>query len=460
VLIAACGSSSCLDPTEIVLEIGTDVACSVVAQNGVAITVGRTGDDGGVAIMTNLCASDGGIGSLAITPSGAVDDPIGIRVVLGVDASVDACGPNYEGCIVARRALRFDPHTPLTLPIDLDQACIGVPCTPDSTCVSGSCVDASIGPCTGVCNVEDAGPPDVIDAGPFVPTSILMYGGSTDCSGQTPVPLVQDAWSWKGGAWTPAPIGPPVRYLQAMGALGGETMLFGGFGPSNTFLGDSWAESGGTWTQQNGTAPAGRAFAATATLGNRVILYGGDASNATQGDTWAWDGTSWKDLAIPGPYQRAASAMAAIDTNIVLFGGTTNVFGGNDLSDTWIFDGTSWTPKSVTSPPARDGHVMATLGKRVVLFGGEFFSSTSTYVPLGDTWIWDGMSWSPGPPKGPSARYYASMAELGGKLYLFGGTNGSGALADLWQFDGTAWTPIPSSANGPTMRCGQVMVPQ
>jgi hypothetical protein len=32
-----------------------------------------------------------------------------------------------------------------------------------------------------------------------------------------------------------------------------------------------------------------------------------------------------------------------------------------DLGDTWLWDGVSWTQANVTGPPAREDHVMRTL---------------------------------------------------------------------------------------------------
>jgi hypothetical protein len=160
---------SCLGPTEIVLTVDTDVACSVVAQQGVEIDVGVPGDeDAGLAGRSITCSSDGSVGSLVFLPSGDIGDAVGIRVMLGIDASTASCGrPSYDGCIVARRSLRFDPHTPLHLPVSLDENCIGQPCTPDSTCANGLCVDASVSCTSGNCNVGDGGggpPPPPPDA--------------------------------------------------------------------------------------------------------------------------------------------------------------------------------------------------------------------------------------------------------------------------------------------------------
>jgi hypothetical protein len=143
--------------------------------------------------------------------------------------------------------------------------------------------------------------------------------------------------------------------------------------------------------------------------------------------------------------------MARQGSTLVMFGG----FDGEELGDTWIFDGTTWTPSSAVGPGARGGHAMATLGSTVVLFGG--FNGNNV---LGDTWIFDGTHWNPGPSKGPQARYSHAMASMGTKVVLFGGqydTTGTPA-GDTWTFDGTSWTqvaldagPTPSARYGPAM---------
>jgi len=74
--------------------------------------------------------------------------------------------------------------------------------------------------------------------------------------------------------------------------------------------------------------------------------------------------------------------------------GVTVLFGGNDGSypyynykgDTWEWDGTTWTPRSLTGPSPRAGHAMAYDDARGVtmLFGGFF--DPAPYSFLGDTW--------------------------------------------------------------------------
>ena len=467
-------ASSCLDPTEIVLQLSTDVACSAVVANGVAIAIGAPDDDdaSSVHVVTMLCSPDGSIGSLVVTPSGAIDQDIGVRVTLGVDASAETCGPpRYDGCIVSRRALRFDPHTPLTLPISLDQACIGVPCTPDSTCVNGTCVDASVPPCTGICGVEDAAPPPV-DAPPDAPAvpTILMFGGSKNCDGTTPA-LLGDAWTWDGTAWKPAVV--PTMLAQRYLAGAAANVVHGGFGLNDQFLGDMWIESGGTWTSPSINTPSPRSFAAMSTigLGGAPVLYSGCSScystAAPINDTWTWNGTGWASAGVSAPSPaRIASAMAPFGKVALLFGGITSyATGATDLQDTWTFDGNAWSvAPSNTKPPVRDGHAMATLGSTVVLFGGEYLVGNA-FAGRNDTWTWNGTTWIlQQPSASPGLRFFSVMAPLGNTLVLFGGVDATSTkappLAETWIWDGKNWMNKTDVNNSPPARCGAMMVVQ
>src|SRR5207253_2073426 len=75
---------------------------------------------------------------------------------------------------------------------------------------------------------------------------------------------------------------------------------------------------------------------------------------------------------------------------VVLFGGADAA--GNVLGDTWTWDGTTWTQAAVTGPSARADAALtfdATRAK-TVLFGG-----TTTGTAAGanaETWIWNGDS--------------------------------------------------------------------
>jgi hypothetical protein len=157
----------------------------------------------------------------------------------------------------------------------------------------------------------------------------------------------------------------------------------------------------------------------------------------------------WTQLFPAGPPARelAASADDPATGQLVLFGGTN----GSYLGDTWTWNGTTWSLFSSTGgPSARTNASMAydSATGQLVLFGG---SDSSGY--LGDTWTWTGAGWSLfSSTGGPSARANASMAydSATGQVVLFGGTNG-GYLGDTWTWTGAGWS-LFSSAGGPSAR--------
>lgn len=140
-------ASSCRDATQVVLNVHTDMPCTGdAAWQGVAVYVGEPGDDverTSATLVTMSCDEHGAVGSLVVTPSGQKDGELGLRVVAGVTANPEDCvARSYEGCIVARRALRFTPHESLELDIELTADCVSVGCDALHSCVAHRCVEA------------------------------------------------------------------------------------------------------------------------------------------------------------------------------------------------------------------------------------------------------------------------------------------------------------------------------
>ena len=253
---------------------------------------------------------------------------------------------------------------------------------------------------------------------------------------------LDDTWEWDGTTWTQrATSGPSPRMHPAMAydTARGRVVLFGG--SNGNYLGDTWEWDGTTWTQRATSGPASRYGHAMAydTARGWVVLFGGYNGNYL-GDTWEWDGTTWTQRTTLGPFPRMHPAMA-YDTargRVVLCGGVT-YFNNHFvvLGDTWEWDGTTWTRPSTSEPGPRWGHAMAydTARGRVVLFGGYGLFD----VYLGDTWEWDGTTWTQRVTSGPSPRLHHAMAydTARGWVVLFGGSDGNG---DTWEY-GDCSTP-------------------
>ncbi len=106
----------------------------------------------------------------------------------------------------------------------------------------------------------------------------------------------------------------------------------------------------------------------------------------------------------------------------------------------------AWTQRQVPGPSARWGAAMAPLGGALVLFGGFDEGNDA----LSDTWTWNGTAWTQQGVPGPPGRGSAVMSSLGGSLVLFGRLTGDSALSDSWTWNGESW--IPLEASGPTAR--------
>ncbi len=174
--VAVAATASCRDATQVVVEARTNLAYR--AGLVVSFTVGGPGETERNAPTTETrdpWGSDGFVGSLAVVPGSENDAALVVKVVMGVDREARRCEPPaYDGCIVARRRLRYTPHERLRLPITLYAKCLGVPCTAESTCnVLGQCVDAQVDPltcdgdegCVVSGDPQPAGPVAVDDAG-------------------------------------------------------------------------------------------------------------------------------------------------------------------------------------------------------------------------------------------------------------------------------------------------------
>jgi hypothetical protein len=200
---------------------------------------------------------------------------------------------------------------------------------------------------------------------------------------------------------------------------------------------------------------------------DQVVVFGGAPDSKTgswKNDTWLYsvqtDTWSQGPSAPAALKPRGGSAMAfdpAI-SKIVLFGGA-----GADwppYGDTWLFNGSSWT-QGPTAPGAMGGRVGArmvyadSLGKVVLLAG----SGTKAY---NDTWLFNGTAWTAGPtsPAALKSRVNFAMSydPIVAKVVVVGGDAG----VDGWYFDGTTWTAATSAPDefGPMERLGMAYNPQ
>lgn len=266
------------------------------------------------------------------------------------------------------------------------------------------------------------------------------------------------------GIVPPGTAAPYVRTHASIArdAQRGEVVVFGGFDGTSA-LGDMWIYSG-SWSERvfGGTdvVPPPRLGAAMAydEARGEIVMYGGCAFGGSSFDalagTWVWDGTTWHDRGQtqPGPLCEASMAYDAARAELVLFGGDTATTGSGptETQATWVWNGSTWaqrTPSMVPTPRRSAAMAYDRIRQRVVLFGGTD-NTAGVESPLGDTWLWDGTTWtSQGAVTRPPPRFGSGLAwdAPRGVLVLAGGVSYPAAevFGDAWQWDGNAWSLLP-----------------
>jgi PKD repeat protein len=156
----------------------------------------------------------------------------------------------------------------------------------------------------------------------------------------------------------------------------------------------------------------------------------------------------------------ATSPLAREGAALAQFGSTDVLFGGDDgvaaLGDTWTWNGTTWTAGPLVGPAARTHASIAYYpdANVVVVFGGCPTAVLGCPLPLGDIWTWNGTAWTQVTTSGaaPSARTGASIAYKNGQLVVFGGFDGTAYLNETWALKYNtssphwAWTQLAVSA--------------
>jgi hypothetical protein len=203
---------------------------------------------------------------------------------------------------------------------------------------------------------------------------------------------------------------------------------------------------GATWLRRGPADPLLAYYSSIAydTDHRAILVYGPRLNrNDTSDQLWSWDGNSWTLLSDSGPPTREGHGMAydAARHRLVVFGGNA---GYVSRGDTWEWDGQTWSQRAANGPSPRSLVNMvydAAIG-HVVLFGGYDYSGPDP-VYWGDTWEWDGVSWTQRATSGPAARAHQGMAYDSdrGRVVMYGGlASNTTTWHDTWEWDGTIWT--------------------
>jgi Galactose oxidase, central domain len=206
--------------------------------------------------------------------------------------------------------------------------------------------------------------------------------------------------------------------------------------------------TGGIFTAElkSGTTPAANSMV-TAVLSNGQTV----SSNYSMYAKPTWSSFSAMGLA---PSPRTGHAMAyAGGGQVLLFGGYNDT--SKALGDTWLWNGGSWTrkPDAPTALGPRFGHSMAfnSDSGEVLLYNGEVDRPS-------ELWRYKDGQWSKVTFGGaaPAGRSTAGLIYQPNRkrFLLFGGSTRGVTRGDAWEFDpGTlTWEPVPANLMTPESR--------
>ena len=232
---------------------------------------------------------------------------------------------------------------------------------------------------------------------------------------------------------------------------GGSTPVDGG--RTFTFFNDLWAFDGRSWKSvgESGQKLSGAQLAWDSRR-NRVLSFGGYAGQSSGDLRVLVGGASWNTIG-QHPVYRAAEPGFVHDVRrdrFVTFGGSAGP--RSALGETWEWSDAGWNKVNTPGPPARQAHVMVFDAKRnrTVIFGGMGVAASGPPPLLGDTWEFDGVTWTRKQATGPAPRASAGAAfdSKRGIVVIFGGSGPDGFFGDTWSWDGTTWRKLAGHGAG------------
>ncbi|KAL2210377.1 galactose oxidase [Sarocladium strictum] len=194
-------------------------------------------------------------------------------------------------------------------------------------------------------------------------------------------------------------------------------------------------------------------------IGSNIYIFGGCDSRACFNDLYVLDADSyhWSKPHVVGdiPSPLRAMTCTAVGKKLIVFGGGD---GPAYYNDVYVLDTLNyrWSRPRIIGermPSKRRAHTSCLYKNGIYVFGGG-----DGIRALNDIWRLDvsdmtKMSWrlvsgggeksSSGDPK-PKARGYHTANMVGGKLIIFGGSDGGECFDDVWVYDieGQAWRSV------------------
>ncbi len=298
---------------------------------------------------------------------------------------------------------------------------------------------------TGLVEVERAhvlpatvsvSPPSVLDELPEPPVAPIDNGVGPPAvePGDDPIPSDADVRPVsqavpmpvrrvRPGRWPLLVVPLLVVLLVASGVLASGVLRRGETVASNSPAASASAAT--TW-QALPPLPEPRAAFATASSGDYIYVIGGENADGVLAGVARYDARAgvWTERsAKPTPVTDVRTVR--IGDKLYVPGGRTDAANVTDVFERYDPRGERWeTLKSLPAP--RSGYALAALEGKLYLFGGwdgtTYRNEVYEYDPDGDTWR--------DLPAMPTARAFAEAGVVEGNIYVIGGENSGGPLAN------------------------------
>ena len=281
-------------------------------------------------------------------------------------------------------------------------------------------------------------------ASTVVDGKIYVFGGIVTTASTTTTKIFDPASNrWTTGAGLPQ----PLHHFAAV-TYKGEAMVIGGFVPGAELTSnqsrDVYALRGGTWVKLP-SLKRPRAAAAAAVVGDRIVVVGGQAGGRLVAQTEVFDGARWTDAAeIPTPREHLG---AASDGRYLYAAGGRELSAGDNSAAFERYDPERDTWTELDAMPETAGSVAAAFaGGRIVAVGGESATEASDDVQGYDI---NGRAWSQLPPLS-SPRHGLALGAIDDVLYAFGGATEAGHVgatrqSELLDLSGRDAAPVAAN---------------
>ena len=225
----------------------------------------------------------------------------------------------------------------------------------------------------------------------------------------------------------------------------GHLLLVGGIGADGARITGTWSWDGKQWTQLNIRSEGIQAAFLDPQLNRVLALQLAGQSLSTTSWSGAW-GSLNSAHAPPPMVFGSGYAVFNPNTNTALYCGIHEGLATQSPGlEVWIWNGNDWLLQGGSAPFKRDRYALAydPVTKADLLFGGEPGGGPT---PLfGDTWSWNGSSWTQLKPahRPATGAAYATFDEQLNALVLLDWEG------NLWSWTGSDWNAIPTSGSGP-----------